>query len=230
MAGMTEARGNATCARSDRVFEYNSYDQMSELVLVTKYEVELVLVTKYVVELVLNSWIDSIPQVPFQQRATLEAHRRRCSAKPTTTTTNPKTATPVSASASVSASVSAIASAANSASSPTLAPPAELPALPLQSLLGSNSSEPETPPTLVKKTNLVPRKLNLHPNAPNALPSEPTLGEEIVRQHVQTGNSALTRNPMHFLGNFKYLASKNVFSSSHSIDPNKLSLPKTELC
>ena len=183
--------------------------------------------TKYVVELVLNSWIDSIPQVPFQQRATLEAHRRRCSAKPTTTTTKPTTATPVSASASVTASTTA--SAAYSASSPTLAPSAELPALPLQSLLGSNSPEPVTPPTLVKKTNLVPRKLNLHPNAPNALSSEPTLGEESEGQNFQTSNSALTRNPMHFLGNFKYLASKNVFSSSHAIDPNKLSIPKTEL-
>jgi len=157
-------------------------------------------------------------QVPFQQRATLESHRRRCSAKPS------------NAYAAISTT---------SASSPTLS---------LDEPTNPSGPLSLEPPQTIILPNLnvvspIPRKLpNLHPNShsasnPKSSPTGPMLSKtssvesnpfgEGDGQKSETINSA--NNPMHFLG-FKYLASSKVLKSGQAMDSNDLTLPKAELC
>lgn len=157
-------------------------------------------------------------QVPFQQRATLESHRRRCSGlKP-----------------SLSASSSAV-----SPSSPKLQSSDEQtnPSGPIS--VESNHIQPNLNVT----SSPIPRKLsNLHPNGSQLMTSksrslraacstnsaESKLLGDVKRQKCETTNSAEVKNALHFLG-LKYLTSGgNVLSSGSPMDPNKLK--KAELC
>ena len=151
-------------------------------------------------------------QVPFQQRATLESHRRRCTAKP-----------PIASTTS---------SAGVSLSSPTLSPVESKTPLALE----SKSSKPEAiilPNTNVT-SNLIPRSLtNLRTNTqlasnPKELASASPAGSAKYLEEGQ--NFAEATNPLHFFG-LKYLASSKVLSPGQGIDSNDLTKrPKAELC
>ena len=166
-------------------------------------------------------------QVPFQQRATLESHRRRCSAKQP----------PRIGSATISTTGVGI-----SASSPTSSPDESInPAGPLS--LESKSAI--TQAIILPNLNIVspiPRNLpNLQPNNhsasnPKSLPTGPTLSPTSSAQEAEClgegKNSETTKsakNPMHFLG-FKYLASSKLLNSGQTMDSHDLTLPKAELC
>ena len=153
------------------------------------------------------------PKVPFQQRATLESHRRRCTAKP-----------PIASTTS---------SAGISLSSPTSLE-SKTPTGPLA--LESKSSKPQAiilPNTNVT-SNLIPRSLtNLRTNThlasnPKELASASPAGSAKYLEECQ--NFAEATNPLHFLG-LKYLASSKVLSPGQAIDSNDLTKrPKAELC
>jgi len=150
-------------------------------------------------------------QVPFQQRATLESHRRRCSGlKP-----------------SLSASSSAV-----SASSPKLQSLDE-------QTNPSGPLSVESNQILNVTSSPIPRKLsNLHPKSsqmaskPRSSPAACSTNSaeakhlgDVERQKCET------KNALKFLG-LKYLAAGGkVLSSGSSLDPNNLvKLPKAELC
>ena len=159
-------------------------------------------------------------QVPFQQRATLESHRRRCSGI--------KLSPMLASSSTTGVGISA-----------TLSP--DEPTKPTGPL--SLESTPSKPQTIIlpnlNVTSPIPRKYpNLHRNSqaasnPKASPAGPSAcskhlgGDGDSRQNCET----TTKNALHYLG-FKYLASSKVLSSGQTaMDSNDLAaLPKAELC
>ena len=170
-------------------------------------------------------------QVPFQQRATLESHRRRCTGKQP----------PRSSSATIS--TTGVGNLGISASSPKSSPDESTnPAIALPFSLESNSATPQT--IILPNLNVVspiPKKLpNLHSNNhlannPKSSPTGPTVSPkssaqaECLGEGKKSETTKSAKNPMHFLG-FKYLASSKLLNSGQTMDSSDLTLPKAELC